>query len=484
MALIPSFLRRTDGVSDQDFLDAAADIGADRLERYAMFAGYYGGDHNVKLTDRARKWLEPNPGVCFAENFCEPVVDSYVDRLAITGFQTSLPPVTVDGREEPSALDGWVNGELWDRNRMDAVQGKAHVHALIKGDAFLIVDTPSVDGGVPRLVFNRPELVNVSYSDDDPDVVEWASKVWNTVVDGRVATRLNVYRADRVEKWFRLVKAGGKGGWAPFADGVVPWLDGAGEPRGVPVFHLRHRALDHPYGRSELRSVVPQQDLLNKQVVDLALVLDNYGEPSRWATGVAKDNASATQSPGAWFVAENEAARFGQFEIADAARLGDQIEATISRIARRSRTPLHLLTSGDMPSGEALKTAEAGLVAKVKASHVPFGNVWEDAILMAVRVAADLGLVERPPDDLTVECQWANPESRSRLDDSDAALKMHELGVSRHTLVRELGYDPDEEADRRAAETEAAMDTVGSMLDRGAFAGDDGDTGRSGPGEG
>jgi hypothetical protein len=45
----------------------------------------------------------------------------------------------------------------------------------------------------------------------------------------------------------------------------------------------------------------------------------------------------------------------------------------------------------------------------------------------------------------------------------------HELGVSKATLIAELGYDPEEEAERRRVEQEEAAAAMGEMLDRGDF---------------
>lgn len=477
MPVLPRFLRRPTTTVDQDFLDGCATIPATRLANYTTAQAFYDGDHNTKLTDRAKRFLQQS-GIPFCDNFCEPVVDSMTDRLAVTGFLTGLGD---EGRVE--AFEQWAD-ELWQRCRLDATQQLLWQRTVTLGDGFVLVDL--APDGRPRFTVQQSARMNVCYSDDVPDALEWAAKQWVTSKagpqnpDGRPIQRLNVYWPDRVEKWFRLHAGedGGTGGWSAWSDAdgedpVVPWVRPDGTPRGVPVFHFANKPCDQDYGRSEIRGTIPQQELLNKLVLDLAMVLDYHGEPQRWVTGVEPSSAPSSATGDLWTAADPNA-RFGQFDAANPEGLLAAIEGTLSRIARRSRTPLHLLTGGDMPSGEALKSAEAGLVSKVRDRQGVWGNRWEDAILYAARLAQDedAGAVE-VPDDLIVSAQWEDPESRNEKTQLEAAILKHELGVSKDTLLRELGYDPDAERAARVGDLEEAQANMVRVFDRGPQQADD-----------
>ena len=456
------------GDSLQDFLDQAADMGGSRVDNYTLYQDFYDGKRGALLRDRAREYLE-RTSVPFCENFCDVAVDTLAERLRVVGFSSSESADDHDpvGR----TVEGW-----WRANRMDGLQVVAHTQALMKGDEFVIVEWDDARG-IPRFCRQHQHQVKMVYSDDEQDTIEYAVKGWNTRkraaqnVSGRSIRRLNLYFPDRVEKWFRPDSGGGGGGWEQWqdpGDEVWPvwWTDTRtedGDPLGVPVVHIRHRPLGSGYGRSRIRMAIPFQLELNKYAADLNDLIDNHALPQDWVTGVTGDTSYKRVAGNLW-QATGENARFGRLEATPTSNLLEAIEGVLSRLARRMRIPMHLLTGGTPPSGESLKTAESGLVATAKACQVEFGNAWEDATMIALRLEAAFGDGPDLPDDLSVEAQWANPEARSDEADLRAATLKKELGVSKHTLLTELGYDPEKEAEVRSGEAEEAQAAFGKFL--------------------
>ena len=352
---------------DQDFLRKAAAIPNERAARYTLAEQYYLGDHHVELTDRAKQFLEAS-GRPYVENFCGTVVNALAERLRVTGITS-----------DDDAFAAFVWDVLWDRNRLDARMGPILTETLKKGDGFLIVNFDAA-AGRPTITFNKPDRCQLHY--DDGEKV-WAAKSWDTAAkgplnpNGRTLVRLNVYWPDRIEKWFRL-SSDEVGVWSEWVDEgdvswPVDWTDAAGEPLGIPVFHLANQAGVDKWGWPEHWGNLPQQDRLTKELIDLSLILDTMGAPQRWAKNVA--NAGSLRSvPGEVWSTENGEAEFGQFEAADPAGALASIEATLQRISALSRTPSHMIiVSGDAPSGESQKTAEAGLVAKADDRTPAFG---------------------------------------------------------------------------------------------------------------
>lgn len=464
------------GELDQEWLTEAATPDSDRADRYDVFETYYdgrlGSPSDVSdLTDRVRRYLERS-GLPFVENFCDMIVDVVAERLSVTGFSASGS----SSLGKLADLEGWLD-DLWRESRLDASQDDVHTTALMKGDAYLIVE-----GGedMPAICFNDPRLIaHCAYDAERPNEISWASKVWDSSArgpqneNGAPVQRLNIYHPDRCERYFRLRSSASgdtTGGWQRWSDGdgvwPIPWVRPDGSPRGVPVFHFRPRSLGRDYGRSELAAAIPFQDEITKQVIDLAEILDYLGWPQRWASGVSGDT-TLTAHAGTMLKLADPDAKVGQFEAADPTGALAAIEGTLSRLARRSRVPMHLLTGGTPPSGEALKTAESGLVAKVKKLQVPFGDAWESAMRCAILLAVDAGTLElpTPEDELGLETQWADPETRNEKTEAETAQILAELGVSEHSILASLGYDYEEEARWREREESTMAKAAGDMLD-------------------
>jgi len=466
----------------QRFLDECADMGADRVDAFTLYREFYEGDHGVELTDRAREYLE-RKGVRWSENFCEPMVDMVGERLTVTGFDPQIGDE--EGGDDAQALAEWLKRSFWRANRLDETAGVVHSIALSRGESFGIVGYDNAKRR-PTFSFNAPERMKACYCDDDPERMEYAVKTWDTDEagpsnpDGRRVCRMNLYYPDRIERYYKLHSSHGRGGWAQWMDAPdsatgeaaawpTPWVDAAGGPLGIPVVHFRNRAQGRPNGRSELVGVVPQNMLLNKQVLDLAMVIDNQGWPQRWATGVDPASATFKTAPGEMWVTNAKDASFGQFDTADLDPMLKAIDATLGRMARRSGMPLHMLMGGDAPSGEAMKTAEARLVKRCEDRSVSFGNRWEDAALMAVRLAALAGdlPVQVDLDQVTLDALWDSPESRDDKAEAETAVLYEALGVSKRTLLMRLGFDPDQEEERRGEESDAASLAAAKFFDSG-----------------
>lgn len=458
--------RRKQAVN-QEFLDEC--VVSKREPDYRLFDGYYKGEQGTLLRDRTRRFLEVS-GKPFAENFCDVTVDVVAERLKVTGFDTSQAVEDQVSGEKNDPLGDQL-GEWWQRGRLDLVQQRAHYGAVKLGDYFVIVDWDA-EKSLPRFVPQHPCHAKIEYSPDDPDLAEYACKHWHSTVDGARVQRLNAYWPDRVEKWYRLAEGDvASGGWDHFSgDGAwsQPWVTSDGEPLGVPVFHFRYKPGDNTYGTSRLADVLPFQDELNKLVIDLNELCDNHGLPQRWATGITGDVTFKNVAGNVW-TATSETAKFGQFDLAPTAELLNAVEGLLSRLARKTRTPMHLLTGGTPPSGESLKTAESGLVSVVMAAQTGFGNTWEDAFRFALRLGADDGAVN-VPEDLWLDCQWESPETRSDEQNLAAAEAKHRLGVSKATLLREIGYDPGREAGLRQGEMEAEQAVAEKAFNAGGFA--------------
>ena len=139
------------------------------------------------------------------------------------------------------------------------------------------------------------------------------------------------------------------------------------------------------------------------------------------------------------WVSENPDAKWGEFSVADLDGYVKLISMLTQHLAAVSRTPPHYLLGQIVnASGDALKTAEATLVAKVQAKMVDFAETWEDVLRAAFLLAGDQerGTAE------DAETLWADPESRTESQHVDALVKQQAFGVPDEILWEQVPYSP------------------------------------------
>ena len=404
-----------------------------RRDDYEIARRYYQGDHDTALTDRLKKFIHPR--LTFRDNFCDVVVDSLAERLKVIGITTNSDDVTE-----------WA-WDLWRKNRMDYSQVVTHTETIMLGDGYLLCDWDEVNQR-PRWTHQVSEMIIPHYSEATRQM-DWASKKWIQHNRGEDAiTRLNIYFPDRVEKY---VARGGV--WAKFEDEgdemwPIPWVAPDGSPLGVPIIHFRNRPLGSDFGTSEIMNVISLQDLLNKSLIDLVMILDTQAFPQRYTVNINHGSSTIDIMPGSVteFHTELESGgQVGQWSAADVNGALNSIETMVQHIAGTSRTPQHLFqVVGGSPSGEALKTAESGLVNKAKQRMVNFGNSWEDCVLFALKLQNAFGTPVTVPDDFHLEVAWDDPETRNEESHLNVLKSKMELGVTKHQIWRELGYSQEE----------------------------------------
>jgi hypothetical protein len=199
-----------------------------------------------------------------------------------------------------------------------------------------------------------------------------------------------------------------------------------------------------------LKDVVPLQDGLNKSVVDMMIAMEFASFKQRWVIGLEVEYDEQTGEP-VEQTAKNYGVdrllsfadpdtKVGQFDATDLSQFLKVQDKFWASVARVSGTPLHyfLITQGDFPSGEAMKSAEARFVKKISDRQKAFGNVWQDVMLFCMQIDGPT-----PPEDLRLETLWKDATPRSDAEIADTAVKKKAVGVSRSQILKELGYDDD-----------------------------------------
>ena len=155
--------------------------------------------------------------------------------------------------------------------------------------------------------------------------------------------------------------------------------------------------------------------------MDLMVTSEALGFPMRYLLGLSPEIDEDTGEPrtlpdlkpevDAFWAFWGEQLQAGQFPAAELGQLIAEVNDHRVEIGRASRTPPHLMfmTTGEIPSGEALKVVEAPFTAKVDDCATTFGNTWEDVEAFCLLIESDQGVRVL----LAAEWEDAQPVSRT-----------------------------------------------------------------------
>lgn len=385
-------------------------------------------------------------------NFPRLAVSSLAERLRVTGFRTEGPD------SEPDT-ELW---RVWRRNRLEDAADAAHTDALVYGRAFVIVwagTTPTI----PRVTVESARQVAVQVDPADRTVTA-GLKRWTANGKGHAV----VYEPDKITRYTseaNVVEAGAipLTGWT-----ATQTID---NPLGVvPVVPLvnRGRLLD-VNGVSEMGPVLDLADAIAKLHADAMVTSEFYARPRRWVTGmeIVEDADGNPVKPfsaalDSLWLSESPETKFGQFDAARLDGYGDLIATLTQEVGALTGLPPHYLgLNGDQPaSADAIRSAEASLVARAQAKSRTFGQAWSDVarLILAVRDGTD-------PNALDVEAVWANPETRTPAQSADAAAKLAGIGVPLSVVLSEqMGYSPAMVQRVREGRRAEALDATGTDL--------------------
>ena len=419
---------------------------------------YYDGAHNLAFA--GEKFLEAFGGLfhAFADNWCGVVVNAPEERMEVQGFRVN---------ESTSADKGAK--KLWEANELDLQSGMGHLDGLISG-AFYVTCWPGEKEDVPEITVDSSTMTVVECH---PKMRRRRTAALRAYVTDDGYEHAELFFPEAVYLFRSQAKrtAGGvvdpgRSRWVIEDQlDVASDLDASGKmtnPLGVvPVvefLNMPRLTISRRAGwaaHSELSSVMPLQDAVNKLVADMLVASEFAAFPQRHLTGYEPDDKIGADGkptgetlppnfksgPGKLWWLEEEGAKFGQFDAADLSSSVTSIELIVQHIASISATPPHYLrASADRLSGESIKSAESGLVAKVRRKTRGWGAGWEEVMRLAGQIASIPELAGAQ----SMETIWRDPETRTESQHVDAVSKKKELDVPAPQLWEELGYTPEQ----------------------------------------
>lgn len=506
------------------WLESLAEDDLGWQQAVGEYRDYYAGDHEVQLTERQMEFLGRASAGKFRLNQCPVVVESLIERLALTGFEEiGAGGQGPGGGEETTATATGLTdfaAAVWEANRMDAGQEEIYRQAGIDQRTFVVLDIDA--GGLITLNHNDAYMCGKAGGDGEGVKLHYANskrrgkplfatKRWavTTGQDAGYRRYFNVYYPDRIERyyqddretnrkmdqagWRRLIETSGPlaGVWPQ------PWVDATGQPLGLPVVEFSN-------GRaSELHEAVPLQRALNKSVIDLIAAADQAGFGILFAAGWAptsdgkpivldsggrslSNNKPLTLESGAILYTTNPEGTLTRVAGDDLSKLIAVVDRHILSIAQVTRTPItNFQLFGQIPGADTQKQLDQGLVAKAQSRQRSYGNAWEDVVYLARRIATGAPMYQagqvvgyglpayegyRLETETRVSALWKDAVIRNEKEHLESLKVKRELGVPQEQIYLEMGYEA-AQAERWAMETEARRVDA---LDRGLGVGGQG----------
>lgn len=444
------------------------------------FEAYYDGHQPLAFASQKFRDAFGSRFREFSSNFMSLVVDAPAERVEVQGFRF---------RDAEGDADIWRR--IWQENDLDAGSQLAHTEALMKGVAYAIVE-PSPDG-TPVVTVEDPLDCVVETAAKDRTQRVAALKRW---VDDEGHLVAYLHLPDAVFKYRSVARVTTVTTELPAGDlplepssvrwtrlevpdepwplpnplGVVPVVPLPNRPRlsgrswsvtGVPV---------HLDGRSEIAGVMSNQDAINKYRADALVASEFAAFRQRWAIGIDIPVDPETGRPiepfkpavdRLWTFPRpdpedpNQAfPQVGEFAATDLLPYKLMIETEVGHISSISRIPYHFFLGQPQaipPSGESLKSSEAGLVRKVGRIALHLGEGWEEVMRLCLLAMGDArGRIR------SAETIWRDPETQNEAVRTDAVLKQFQAGViDLESAQEQLGYSPEQVRqmrDRREAQ--------------------------------
>jgi len=380
-----------------------------RGARVGKYRKYERGDHDSNLTVQQRKLLNILPDDAelneSCANYCQIVVDMMSGRLTVSEVTS--------GNDE---ANDWIISTL-ERNGFESRQGEWFRGAIRDSESYVLID--------PQTALWSSEPAFDGYSgvmaifDSMTNLPVWACKLWSVSEPADVSTdaedlgdahlvHVIVYQPDRITYW-----EGADGGGVvtkvnvPERQNLKIIEEGNGyewELGIIPMVQFANKRDNYtPYGESEIRPIVPLQDILNGTLYDMQMASKLSAFKVYWSIGMEIDkdgivpgsviNLVLKDASGNMVTNIDESlARFlaaikvGEFGTTDMSQYTNQLDKLEREISQVSSTPVYGITSMGALSGEALKQLESGLINKV----YRFQKENSQALIMLLKMTAEI----------------------------------------------------------------------------------------------
>jgi len=464
---------------------AVAEFARKPNDTYHLYHRYLSGDQPLAFATEKFKEAFGTVFKEFAYNLCETVVDAHTDRMEITGFGSDDDDAMREARRKAIEAGQEIEAseqslaqraqDIWDANNMDERAGQVHADMFAYGDAYVIVD---VIDNQPVIWPGKPTEMRIAYSDQRPGQRIAAARLWGEGTLWRLnvwtETELAKYQARRTKDAKDYPQKASE--WEPYSEQPEPIPNPI--PGIVPVFHFGNNARVNDYGVSELRSVIPLQDGVNKTVTDMMVAMEFYAFRQRVLLGVSLDpnDEQAKQMLENFQTgltrmiyldgADGKLPSIEEFSETNIKQYIDVIERYEKKVAIITKVPRNYFgqRNADAISGESKRMDDTPFTKKIEKREKAAGSVWSEVQTYALQVTG----APAQPGDLRVN--WAPADPMSDIEEWTLAGMKKGNGMPFEQMLKEMGYEPEQIAaiqQLKQREAEEAIERNRRQFDMG-----------------
>jgi hypothetical protein len=433
---------------------------------------YYRGEQTLAFASEQFRKFHGDRYRDFADNWVQVTSDSPVERLTVNGIQPTGATQADD--------ESW---RVWQMNGLDADSQLGFLGAVNAGRSFVLVWGNPDDEATPEVTFEDASQCVIAYEPGSRRRRRAALKLWD---DGN-ETYATLYLPHEVWKFRRatISLAGDRTAEMRAVDEEMKvWdlRDTGGEPNPqenpmgvVPMVELPNRPMLAEDPISDVSGVVAMQDAVNLLWAQLFTASDYASFPQRIVLGAEVPEVPILGNDGQivgsrpvdlerfavdrvmFFTGDD--VKVTEWTAANLEAYSNVIEVAVGHIAAQTRTPQHYL-SGKMTniSGDALLAAETGLVKRVEEKQIWFGQALREMFRLVALAQGDTAKADAIAGGRVL---WADAESRSHSQLSDALLKLKQIGFPFEWIALKYGLTPTEIVDMlKMREREAQLDPI------------------------
>lgn len=249
----------------------------------------------------------------------------------------------------------------------------------------------------------------------------------------------------------RVMEVFEPGVWRLFEnDRLIDEADSRLLPGEIPIAHIQNVAQPFRYeGLGEVEPLIPMQDELNTRLSDRANRVTLQSFKMYLVRGMDGFD-QVPVGPGQIWMTDNPEASVEAFggdasnpsedaHILDVREAMDKVSGVPPLAAGVVRAKL-----GNLSSANALRVTLMGLITRTERKRRTYGRGMERVCALMLEALDRAGVLRTDPLDRAVRLEWPDPLAIDPRELVDAARAKANLGVAPETVMRELGYGPEE----------------------------------------